>query len=112
MNFDVDGCIFIYSVENRKSFQIVQKKLDNIRKWQNSFQIKALRERLFEINGKHLPAVLIANKSDTKTKKEVTSEEGWRLASDMDDIPFFEISSKNDNIKRIGFCVFYKHIYK
>jgi hypothetical protein len=61
---------------------------------------------LYEIHGKHLPSILVANKSDMKNKKVVTSEEGWRLASDMDNIPFFEISCKNDNITRIGF-IFY-----
>ena len=110
MNLDVDGCIFIYSVENRKSFQIVQIFFYNIKKWEYSFQIKALRKQLFEINGKHIPAVLIANKSDTKNKKEVSSEEGMKLASDMDDMPFFEISCKKDKIKRIGFCVIHKFI--
>ena len=37
----------------------------------------------------------------------MSTEEGWKLASDMNNIPFFEISCKDDNVNRIGILLKY-----
>lgn len=45
----------------------------------------------------------MANKTDVKGKNRVSSEEGLLLSQELNNISFFEISCKEDNIKRIGF---------
>jgi len=83
----VDGYIFVYSVDNRESFEFIKK----------------LRQRLQELNGRHMPAVLVANKCDLKTERIVSSAEGTELA-DAFMIPYIETSAKKhatDAIRKI-----------
>lgn len=71
--------------------------------WCLLFKIKKFRDELLEINGRDLPAVLVGNKTDVIGKNRVSSEEGLLLSQELNNISFFEISCKEDNVKRIGF---------
>ena len=71
----IDGVLLIYDISNRQTF-------DNIREWY----------RDLGISNKPIAVVLVANKIDLE-KKEVTSEEGQKLAQELG-IEFFETSAK------------------
>jgi len=49
----VDGYIFVYSVDDKKSFEYIQE----------------LREKLNNMSGKSAPAVLVGNKSDKNAER-------------------------------------------
>jgi len=78
-------------------------------------QVQLLRDKLYALNGKHMPSVLVANKCDLKDHRydrkrlsmiffrQVTTEEGKRLAKSFD-IPFFEISAKKHSSEVISNC--------
>jgi len=80
----VDGYILVYSVDNRKSFEFVQE----------------LREKLRAINGRDVPSLLVANKSDLKETRQVSTEEGKKLSIAMG-IPYLEVSAKKHSTERI-----------
>jgi small GTP-binding protein len=71
----VNGYIFVYAIDDLQSFEFVQR----------------LRGRLFQINGRHYPCLLVGNKSDLKEQREVSVEEGKRVAK-MWGVPFLEVS--------------------
>ena len=73
-----DGIVLMYDITNKKSF-------DSISQWIDS--IKEIKEKIF-------PLVLIGNKCDLEEKREVTEEEGKKIA-DKFGFPFFETSNKN-----------------
>eukprot|EP01017_Pseudomicrothorax_dubius_P027540 TRINITY_DN3187_c0_g1_i2.p1 TRINITY_DN3187_c0_g1~~TRINITY_DN3187_c0_g1_i2.p1 ORF type:complete len:230 (+),score=42.14 TRINITY_DN3187_c0_g1_i2:95-784(+) len=83
----VSGYILVYSTTNRDSFNT----------------IPFLRRKLFDYNGRHLPCVLVATKSDLSRGRNVSKDEGQLLAS-VWGIPFFEVSISRDSresLKRI-----------
>jgi len=93
----VDGYILVYAVDNRKSFEFIQE----------------LREKLKAINGRDVPSLLVANKSDLKETREVSTEEGKRLSRALE-IPYLEVSAKRhatDFIKKV-FEVMLREIIK
>jgi Ras-related protein Rab-1A len=88
-----DGFIVMYDVTDRKSF-------DHINDWLNE---------IYNKNANSHVKILVANKTDLHTCREVLYEEGKELA-DMYNIDFFEISAKNNtNIDRM-FDDFIKNI--
>ena len=75
-----DMFALIYSVENRKSFEIIKTV------WQN---IVDLRDR-----EKDIPFVLVANKADVSaTRRKVSETEGHELSKEID-CPYVEVSAK------------------
>ena len=88
---NADGCILTFDVTNRKSFE-------NINKWINELQLYSDFEKL--------SVIIIGNKIDLENQRAVSIEEAEELSLKYD-IPYIEVSVKNDiNIKR----AFYKLI--
>lgn len=86
-----DGCILTFDVTNRKSFE-------NINKWIDELQLYSNYEKL--------SVIIIGNKIDLENQRAVSMEEAEELSLKYD-IPYIEVSVKNDiNIKR----AFYKLI--
>ena len=83
-SFGIDGYVLVYSIDNRSSFEILQ----------------TMREKLFHMNGRNLPSILIANKHDNEQKRKVRTSEGKALA-DYWGIPFLEISALNDEMTQV-----------
>lgn len=76
-----DMFVFVYSVENRRSFEAV----------------KAVWKNVLELKGKktdELPYVIAANKADvSETRREVSQVEGIQLSKEMN-CPLVEVSAK------------------
>ena len=77
------GCFIVYDITNKTSFE-------NIGKWLNKVP-----------KDNNITICLVGNKSDLTKKREVTTEEGQKLATEKNAL-FFETSAKdNQNIKKI-----------
>ena len=72
-----EGFVIMYSITDRQSFQ-------------EASQTKAQIERVRRLE--EIPIVLVGNKFDLESKREVTTEEGQALAKEFD-CPFFETSA-------------------
>lgn len=70
------GIIFVYSINNRKSFEYIKQNFSYIKISDN------------------IPLVLVGNKYDLKEKREISKEEGRQLAEEYN-MYFFECSAKN-----------------
>ncbi|GFS23935.1 Ras-like protein family member 11A [Elysia marginata] len=70
-----DGCLLIYSVTDKDSFQAAC----------------TLKDCLFQLRGPDLPVVLVSNKHDLLTARAVTEDEGANLEGELD-CPRFQIS--------------------
>eukprot|EP01060_Flectonema_neradi_P040154 TRINITY_DN905_c0_g1_i1.p1 TRINITY_DN905_c0_g1~~TRINITY_DN905_c0_g1_i1.p1 ORF type:complete len:363 (+),score=69.30 TRINITY_DN905_c0_g1_i1:98-1186(+) len=82
-----DGFIVVYSVDDRDSFQEVEKRRNEV--------------LLARGDDALVPMILVGNKCDLNEQRQVTKEEGERLAktwygNDVS-IPFFETSAKDNN---------------
>ncbi|KAJ5077380.1 ras family-domain-containing protein [Anaeramoeba ignava] len=76
------GIVLVYDITNEKSFQ-------NIENW-----IKEAKKYADE----NVQMILIGNKSDLEEKRKVSKEKGKQFADNLD-IPFYEVSAKdNTNI--------------
>ena len=79
-SLDVHGYVLVYSIENAKSFEVVS----------------ALYNKLVDITGKtYFPSVLVGNKSDMFQCREVSAEEGRKLAEKWK-ATFLETSAKHN----------------
>ncbi|XP_044268043.1 GTP-binding protein Rheb homolog [Tribolium madens] len=79
-SLDVHGYVLVYSIENMKSFEVVS----------------ALYNKLVDITGKtYFPSVLVGNKSDMFQCREVSAEEGRKLAEKWK-ATFLETSAKHN----------------
>eukprot|EP01119_Soliformovum_irregulare_P012206 TRINITY_DN3156_c0_g1_i1.p1 TRINITY_DN3156_c0_g1~~TRINITY_DN3156_c0_g1_i1.p1 ORF type:complete len:188 (+),score=30.87 TRINITY_DN3156_c0_g1_i1:72-635(+) len=79
-----EGFVVVYSVTSRQSFEFTQK----------------LRTNILRMKGEQLdfPIVLVGNKKDLQSERQVSEEEGKGLA-DKFKVPFIETSAKtNDNV--------------
>lgn len=72
-----EGFVIMYSITDRQSFREAS---------QAKKQIERVRR------SEDIPMVLVANKIDLESKREVTTEEGQALAQEFD-CPFFETSA-------------------
>lgn len=73
------GFLLVYSVTSRQSFDAIQSLYQLIMRSKN--------------NDPSFPIVLIGNKADLISERQVTSEEGTRLANRLD-LPYIETSAK------------------
>lgn len=79
-SIDVHGYVLVYSITSTKSFEIV----------------KLIYEKLLDIIGKvHVPIVLVGNKTDLHMERNVSTEEGKKLAEEWKAI-FLETSAKQN----------------
>ena len=76
-----DGILLIYAINNKKTFE-------NIENWLNEIEHKKKKN--------NIPLVLIGNKIDLEKEREVSFQEGEKLAQ-IYNMEFFECSAK-DNI--------------
>ena len=75
---NIDGYILVYSVNSRKSFDV----------------IKIVYDKLLDMKGSaNIPIVLVGNKTDLQNDRVVTVDEGKKLASDWK-VNFLETSAK------------------
>ena len=78
-----DGIIITYDISNKESFEIIKKMIEDI-------EIKTSPNVL---------KILVGNKCDKNSKREVSKEEGKQLADEFN-MNFFETSAKDDiNVK-------------
>ncbi|KAK9374181.1 ras family-domain-containing protein [Lipomyces chichibuensis] len=84
---DGEGFVFVYSITSRTSYN----------------RILTCVQQVERIKGTSVPMILIGNKSDKVTEREVTSQEGAALAKQLG-CDFFEVSAKNNiNLERAFF---------
>ncbi|KAJ8307558.1 hypothetical protein KUTeg_015642, partial [Tegillarca granosa] len=77
---NIDGYVLVYSVISRKSFEV----------------IKIVYEKLLDMKGNiKVPVVLVGNKNDLETERDVSQDEGRRLAESWK-CPFLETSAKEN----------------
>ena len=80
------GSLIVYDVSDKKSFQLVDKYLDNVYSKKDK---------------KKFPIILIGNKCDLNEEREVSFEEGKKKA-DSYQIDFYETSAKNNiNVENV-----------
>lgn len=81
--FGIHGYFLVYSIENRQSFSL----------------IKIINSKLSTLVGKKTPRVVIGNKKDLNTRREITIDKGREWADEIG-CPFIETSAKeSENIK-------------
>lgn len=91
--------VAVYSVTNRTSFEQIPDFLN-----------QALRVK--DVDTKKLPIVVVGNKSDLESEREVSKEEG-RKCADIYDAIFLETSAKkNENVERVFLRAFREILYK
>ena len=80
------GSLIVYDVSDKKSFQLVDKYLDNVYSKKDK---------------KKFPIILIGNKCDLDEEREISFEEGKKKA-DSYQIDFYETSAKNNiNVENV-----------
>ena len=87
------GILLVYDVTDRQSFE-------NIRNW-----IKNIKQHASETVRK----ILLGNKCDMDEKRAVSTEEGQKLADEID-IQFFEVSAKSGRSVENAFCKLVENI--
>ncbi|CAG5127356.1 unnamed protein product [Candidula unifasciata] len=78
-----DGFVLVYSVTSRKTFDVladVRRKVEDMKK------------------ASHVPVILVGNKADLAQFRQVTQDEGARLAVDLS-CTFMEVSASEDVTK-------------
>jgi len=80
---DIHGYVLVYSIDSMKSFEVVQVLYDKI---------------VDLVGNPKVPVVLVGNKKDLETEREVTRAEGEKYAKDIKAV-FLETSAKDN------FCV-------
>ena len=82
----IHGYVLVYSIASRQSFEMVV----------------ILRDKILNFTGMDsIPCVLVANKVDLHPQRQVSTEEGQKLAKEWN-CAFIETSAKhNQNISRI-----------
>ena len=72
-----DGIILMYSITNRKSFELISEWINNI----------------YDLKDRETPIILIGNKCDLEDQRKVSREEGMNTAEKYKTI-YFETSAK------------------
>ena len=92
-----DAFILLYSITSRASFQEVTAIHDQI-------------VRAKDLESREIPCVLVGNKCDEESEREVSKDEGEQLAS-LWGCPFMEASAKlNKNVDEAFFTTYREYI--
>jgi GTPase KRas len=76
-----EGFIVVYDVSKRKSLEFASKMIQEIYK-----------KKELEVNS--FPIILVGNKSDLENLREISHQEGRKVADTFNDVGFFEVSAK------------------
>jgi GTPase KRas len=76
-----EGFIVVYDVCKRKSLEFASKLIQEIYK-----------KKELEVNS--FPIILVGNKSDLENVREISHQEGLKVADTFNDVGFFEVSAK------------------
>lgn len=90
---NTDAVIFAYDITNKSSFE-------NLQKWFDEFQMNASTHR-------NIPRVLIGNKKDLGSRREVRKEDARSLAVNAG-VSFWETSAKSDSEMRVIETIYQK----
>ena len=74
------GYVLVYSINSTKSFEVIQTLYDKI---------------VDQVGNPKLPVILVGNKKDLEHEREVSKEEGEKLARDLK-AAFLETSAKDN----------------
>ena len=74
------GYVLVYSINSTKSFEVIQTLYDKI---------------VDQVGNPKLPVILVGNKKDLEHEREVSKEEGEKLAKDLK-AAFLETSAKDN----------------
>jgi len=80
---DIHGYVLVYSIDSMKSFEVIQVLYDKI---------------VDMVGNPKVPVVLVGNKKDLESDREVSTQEGEQLAKQINAV-FLETSAKDN------FCV-------
>ena len=83
---NTDAVIFTYDITNKSSFE-------NLQKWFDEFQMNTSTDR-------NIPRVLIGNKKDLGSMREVRKQDARSLAENAG-VSFWETSAKSDSEMRV-----------
>ena len=88
------GFFVVYDITKRSSFENVEKHI----------------QKIIHLKRRHnIPLVIVGNKSDIESKREVSEEEGRNLSKKFRNCSFFQTSAKNaNNIIEIFRCLISK----
>lgn len=88
-SYGIHGYIFVYSIDNRNSFETV----------------KIIHSKLLGILSKTTPQILVGNKCDLINNRKISYEEGKNLANEFN-CAFIECSAKtNFNIQKLFYSI-------
>src|ERR1700709_1062368 len=96
---DGEGFVLVYSISSRSSFTRIQKFHHQIQRVKESsasspsFPGSPISQSMV-VNGGNVPVMLVGNKSDRVTEREVSTQEGHALARELG-CEFVEASAKN-----------------
>lgn len=101
---DGEGFILVYSITSRSSFTRIRKFHSQIQRVKESSSASSpiaggylsspIQQSMPVLGGQQAPVMLVGNKSDRVTEREVSTQEGSALAKDMG-CQFVEASAKN-----------------
>ncbi len=99
------GFILVYSVTSRQSFEFTQKLRVNILRMKEEAKDVGYFLIFFGITWFQFPIVLVGNKKDLESERQVPENDGKLLAEKFE-IPFIETSAKtNDNVYEAFFIL-------
>ena len=112
---DGEGFVLVYSITSRSSFSRIQKFHHQIQRVKESSSASSpigagylsspIHSPIVTGGGGHAPVMLVGNKSDQVTKREVSTQEGSALAKELG-CDFVEASAKNCiNVERAFYDV-------
>ncbi|KAA6406673.1 MAG: Ras-2 [Lasallia pustulata] len=112
---DGEGFVLVYSITSRSSFSRIQKFHHQIQRVKESSSASSpigagylsspIQSPIVTGGGGHAPVMLVGNKSDQVTKREVSTQEGSALAKELG-CDFVEASAKNCiNVERAFYDV-------
>lgn len=79
-SMNIDGYVLVYSVNSKKSWEVV----------------KVIHDKLLDQKGMNVPLVLVGNKTDLRMDRVISTEEGKKVA-DSWNAAFLEASAKENH---------------
>ena len=92
---DGEGFVLVYSISSRSSFTRIQRFHNQIQRVKESSSSPSYPgSPISSFPSDHVPIMLVGNKSDRVTEREVSTQEGYALARELG-CEFVEASAKN-----------------